>query len=118
MKEQFNKWLSTISRFGKVKDRAQITDGDDGRMNAKVYTDNHVYSISAKAPTEGYAGYLGCIASCRKARAGEEQHRGSDLADGPFTDETWQKILADIVSYELVPLDVQESTPIPEQKAA
>lgn len=47
-------------------------------------------------------GYLGCIASSRKPRAGEKHTRGNDLADGPLTEETWRRILADIVSYEMV----------------
>lgn len=49
-------------------------------------------------------GYLGCTSQCRKPRAGEQQHRGSDLHDGPLTPETWHRILADIVSYEMVVL--------------
>jgi hypothetical protein len=46
-------------------------------------------------------GYLGCIASCRKPRVGETWHRGSDLADGPYSKETFFKIIGDIVSLEL-----------------
>lgn len=48
------------------------------------------------------AGYLGCIASSRKPRAGETWTRGSDLHDGDLNKETWYGILADIVSYESV----------------
>ena len=61
----------------------------------------------AKEPNRGSQaieidnGYLGCIATCRKARAGEDWQRGNDLADGPLTEETWRRIIADIVSYEL-----------------
>ena len=55
-------------------------------------------------------GYLGCIASSRRWRAGEDWHRGSDLPDGPFTEETWRRVLAAIVSYELVDV-VKESRP-------
>jgi hypothetical protein len=49
-------------------------------------------------------GYLGCTSQCRKPRAGEQHHRGSDLRDGPLAAETWHGILADIVSYEMVML--------------
>ena len=35
-------------------------------------------------------------------RAGEDWNRGSDLADGQLTEATWHRILADIVSYEVV----------------
>jgi hypothetical protein len=55
-------------------------------------------------------GYLGCIASSRRWRAGEDWHRGSDLPDGPLTEETWRSILAAIVSYELVDV-VKEARP-------
>lgn len=52
-------------------------------------------------------GYLGCIASSRKPRAGEEHVRGRDLVDGPLSPETWHSILADIVSYEMVRVHAQ-----------
>ena len=38
----------------------------------------------------------------RKPRAGEDWNRGRDLADGSYTKETWDKIISNIVSYELV----------------
>ncbi len=72
----------------------------------KIYTETNCYRISAFV--EKYESgeikktYLGCIANSRKPRAGEEGTRGNDLPDGPFTRETWQKILAHIVGYELV----------------
>ena len=69
----------------------------------RVYTDNNVYTFSAAPLTErSPMGYLGCTSLARRERAGEDWHRGSDLADGPLTLETWRKILADIVSYEMV----------------
>lgn len=46
-------------------------------------------------------GYLGCVVSAREPRSGETWTRGSDLADGPFTEETWNRIVQDILSYEL-----------------
>src|SRR3990167_1728326 len=51
-----------------------------------IYTDLHDYSILAKQ-NDGI-GYLGCITKCRKTRAGEDWHRGSDLPDGPLSEET------------------------------
>ena len=38
----------------------------------------------------------------RKPRAGEDWNRGNDLADGPYSEETWREIVNDIVAYELV----------------
>lgn len=46
--------------------------------------------------------YLGCIASTRKPRAGENWNRGSDLVDGSYSKETFDKIIYDILAYELV----------------
>jgi len=88
-------------------DRLPVIRVDDG-YNVRLYTDRHVYHIIAYPPgrPDGKS-YLGCTASTRKPRAGESHGRGNDLADGPFTDETWHSILADIVSYELVPLESQ-----------
>mgnify|MGYP001560171729 CR=1 FL=1 len=67
-----------------------------------LYTDINRYSIVAHEGNSEKRSYLGCTASSRKPRAGEDWTRGRDLADGPLSDETWHKILADIVSYELV----------------
>ena len=80
-------------------------DEGTGNIRFKVYTNDHCYSITAlvEQRTVGqYHTYLGCIASSRKPRAGEDWTRGNDLADGELSLETWNKILADIVSYELV----------------
>lgn len=68
------------------------------------YTDNNSYYIHYNQ------NYLGCIASSRKPRAGEDWHRGNDLADGKFSEETWRRILGDIVSYELVKI-AKKDTP-------
>lgn len=69
-----------------------------------LYTRTNRYRIRAvermnEVPS---GGYLGCTSSCRTPRAGENWTRGRDLADGPLTEETWHRILGDIVSYEMV----------------
>jgi hypothetical protein len=46
--------------------------------------------------------YLGCIAVARASLAGETHFRGNDLYDGPCCEFTWNRILAEIVAYELV----------------
>ena len=110
-------------------------------LHCELFTKDHVYTISAKAPIVGQyvcqscgtklevsfidipilhkvqcdkcrkkeailthttGGYLGCIVSERKPRAGESWTRGNDLADGDFCEETWLAILRDIVKYEMV----------------
>ena len=91
------------------EDRLPVIRVDEG-YNVRLYTDRHAYHIIAYPlgrPNE--KSYLGCTAKTRKPRAGESHCRGNDLADGLFTDETWHQILADIVSYELVPLESQSA---------
>ena len=90
--------------------------GDPRKISVKVFTDNNAYTIVAregKRPSAKSsdidAGFLGCGGGARKPRAGEDWTRGNDLADGPFTEETWRRILADIVSFELV--RVHDATP-------
>jgi hypothetical protein len=65
-------------------------------------TDVNTYKISASIEPESGKSYLGCIATSRKTRAGEDHLRGNDLSDGPLDYRTWCKILQDIVSYEMV----------------
>lgn len=78
-----------------------------------IYTDNNQYLITAKFGAGSGRTYLGCMADSRKSRAGEGYTRGRDLADGPFTYETWFRILADIVSYECVQI-AKSARPVPD----
>lgn len=82
----------------------EILTNENDEVRVKLYTDNNCYSIVATLDKANQipGGYLGCTASSRKPRAGEGWTRGSDLADGDFSQETWNKILGDIVAYELV----------------
>jgi hypothetical protein len=106
-------WLQDIARFGGNPIDAGVVksaDGPYGRVGFKVklFTTQNWYSITALPPKAsedgGDSGYLGCVASSRTPRAGEDWTRGNDLADGPYCEATWHKILADIVAYELVRL--------------
>lgn len=69
-------------------------------FRAVIYTESNEYHISAVEPWTGKS-YLGCIASSRKSRPGEDWRRGNDLPDGPLSKKTWRKILAGIVRYEV-----------------
>ena len=75
-----------------------FSDGEES-VTIRLYTDNNVYTITAKV---GATSYLGCVASARKPRAGEDWARGNDLPDGKFCKETFDAILAGIVGYETV----------------
>ena len=74
--------------------------GDEEAGRVVLATTGHGYSISF---AEGR--YLGCTAGSRIARPGENWLRGNDLPDGPFSRETFDKIIMAIVGYELVILD-------------
>ena len=86
---------SSFSRANWDRD-VQVVFAEEAIAKVYFYTEVNRYCITVSAE------YLGCQALSRKARAGENSPRGGDLPDGPFTCETWAKILAAIVGYELV----------------
>lgn len=69
-----------------------------------ICTEEHSYSISANAT------YLGCIASARRCRAGENWTRGNDLPDGPFDRSTWEAIKDAIIRFELAKIEPLRNT--------
>lgn len=99
--------------FGKGNIRDFIFFNDvysenNDRISFSIYTDTNCYNITARKPKDDdKVGYLGCGVSRRKPNAGENWNRGNDLPDGPYSEETWEKILQSIVRYELVPLNVR-----------
>ena len=120
--KDLQEWIERdITRFGAIEQYALLDyDGPDENGRAgygvKIFTDANAYKIIAVESDESYNGYLGCQGHSRKPRAGEDWTRGNDLADGPLTEETWQKILGDIVSYEMVRINRREGVPIPKRE--
>lgn len=103
--EELKQWVrDDIYRFGHFDDVVymiqELRNPRVGELTFELYTSSHKYHIHAIDRIQN-TGYLGCTASCRKEKPGENWFRGSDLADGPFTRETWQKIKNDIISHEL-----------------
>ncbi len=123
-------WLKEISRFGKFEDFIFISDYKQGQIRLKIFTKEHYYSLRAQLPDSGESitkdsdnmlqprsgdnGYLGCASSVRKSRAGEDWLRGNDLADGSYSERTWQRIKNNIIAYELVKV-VRNSSDIDER---
>ena len=104
-----DKWLEELIFPGNVEDFVQVFKryGDSTPEFTEhvkeicFYTDQFKYKIYANDRSTD-EGYLGCQVTARKMRPGEDWTRGNDLADGPFTEETWLTILRTIVNYELV----------------
>lgn len=92
-----------IMRIGKHagENEVEIVEDTETEFRVRIYTDNNSYAIVGNYKDNG-GDYLGCMASSRKPRAGEDWTRGSDLADGSLEWSTWVRIISDIVAYELV----------------
>jgi hypothetical protein len=102
-----DKWIEKLVFPGEVKDFVKTTKNfkSEGVFHKEYifYTDEYKYKILAiDRPDDG--GYLGCLVSSRKPRAGEDWTRGNDLPDGPLEEQTWFMILNAIINYELVEL--------------
>lgn len=101
---QLMEWLHS-SKFGrtyKEKDCIQI-DVPNYVVKLMLFTSKYQYYITATPK------YLGCMSTARQANPGETWMRGSDLEDGSFTTGTWNRIMGDIVSSELVKIAVPVS---------
>lgn len=88
-------WQSRLRRFGGKLLFVQ----DEHKL--QILTSRYSYTITARPPTSRDPGYLGCGARRRQPRPDEDWLRGRDLADGPFSDETWGRIMTDIVALEI-----------------
>lgn len=107
MPQEVHALLQELSRYALVESHVEVGD-----RRATIYTNTNRYTISYRVPSAPLDrdGYLGCVAVSRTPRAGEDWCRGNDLHDGPFTAETWHRILADIVSYEMVKVHRPKNT--------
>jgi len=86
--ERFNTWFGSKLDFS--------LGYKEERLRTHIYTEEHIYHISM-TPS-----YLGCIMTCRKPEIGEDWSRGSDLPDGDFSQDTFNRIMKGIVSVEML----------------
>jgi len=119
--QMLDQWLKELIYPGKVTDFIKEIEGHggDGEVYRSlcIYTEDNQYFISAIERPAGKS-YMGCQVTSRKARAGEDWHRGNDLPDGDFSKKTWDRIIYAIVSYELVKLSpFQKPDTVPEDIA-
>ena len=118
--DELKEWMKEICRWDQFSDFIQIIGEDncpsEHKISFQFYTNSHMYHIAATErfilkeggerwlPMGEQESYLGCTASNRKARAGEDWSRGNDLPDGKLCRETWEKIKDGILRYELIAL--------------
>ena len=107
---EFSLWLKEIVRYGNVDSQVMIfldtKDNGKNRFICRLYTNDHYYSITGYKPIDKKGGYLGCTASTRKNRPGEDWSRGNDLPDGKYNKKTFDSIIRRIVAYELKTLQL------------
>jgi len=87
-------WLGKFKFFaGK---RVHIVENSDNALRLRLYTARNYYALVANDDND----YLGCVASTRVPRPGEDWTRGNDLPDGRFCKETFNSVMGAIVFYE------------------
>ena len=104
MREQLVEWMDMMKNGYRDSDIYMYEEGHPLgiKFRIKLLTEVNEYNIVANYRVVANGGYLGCTYSSRRPRAGEDWTRGGDLVDGKFCEETWLKILSDIVGTELV----------------
>ena len=114
----YDKLVDSLERLGRFIDvrRSLLISNKGDRISIRFYSRRNVYFISVRLGDQWNAiggpdrpkakndGYLGCQVTCRTPEAGEWWNRGRDLADGPYSRETLEHILLDIIGYEIRPL--------------
>lgn len=99
--------LKKLARYGNVDSMMLISrSSDDTGVRVNFFTFENVYSINVHWKEEMEDSYLGCVVSSRKPRPGETWTRGNDLPDGKYNDDTWNRILQGIISYEMKTLQL------------
>jgi hypothetical protein len=103
--EQLKQWIAACIP-GEAWDKYILNIKKDEKLGDHIYCIRlftkscHHYQITAIEKDNG-KDYLGCTMSTDYYLAGEEHTRGLDLPDGPFTKETWTKIMQSIIAHEL-----------------
>ena len=92
-----SRWvIRDLCRFYRLDDFIRVEDETEGVWVFSIETKARRYTISAREARDGDRGRLSCV-----AEGSDGQRR--ELASGPFWDLTWEAILRDIISLELVP---------------
>ena len=104
-------WIKELLPYGEDFDKyvKVITDEAEGNAEGKfkhklivhIFTQSRLYYHIVAKDENDNTGYLGCQVGNSYCLAGEDHSRGRDLPDGPLSEETWRKIVNDIVRTEL-----------------
>jgi hypothetical protein len=85
-------WLENFTYFNQKA--IDVVVNCEDVLSIKIFTSIHNYNFRITST------YLGCSASIRTPRTGEDWCRGNDLPDGEFNKETLVEILGAIMFYE------------------
>ncbi len=110
---QLIEWLRPYK--GSYGTRIHIVENTEDSLRLKLYMARNYYTIVAKPSSSGDI-YLGCVASTRAPRPGEDWTRGNDLPDGIFSKALAHKILSAIVFYEALEVAKDIECPQVEEK--
>ncbi len=79
-------------------------------LNITIYTLMKAYTINIVEQLTVRKNYMKCSVQNRAPYPGETQLRGSELVDGEFDSETWNRVLCSIVNNELQSIFKTNST--------
>ena len=107
-----------LARFARLEDHFQLIEigsASADRFCFRMFTDQKQYMFLATRIGEHEQ--LSCTATKRKYRAGESFVHGEEIGHGDLSEDTWRKLLADILSYELVRVHVKADSPVMRAKS-
>lgn len=93
-------WLSNMCSIYVAESLCEIQDYGDS-ININLYSKTNIYHISVS--NDKPHGYLGLTHSNKVTGA------GNDWTDGPYNEDTFNKIIKDIFSLEILPLTDKDS---------
>jgi len=100
-------WMKPICQRRGVNAAVRVVNLEkteqETRARIEFYTTEYGYRLNV-AVKKDRPSYLGLTAVRMRLRPTEDWQRGSDLHDGEYSKETFCKIVADIVAYEMVSL--------------
>lgn len=99
VKAQFFGWLDAMKyRRPNWNEYVTFIDEAKGFFKVTLWTNEFKYTITVSAEKN----YIACYAQHRKIRPGDTTPKANDLHSGKIEKATFDQIMLDIVSYELI----------------